>query len=88
MEAAQEWLARAIKLDPDDALVLYNVACVYTQLGEYEKALECLESSYFTAGSLGALSWVENDPDLDPLRESPRFKALIAKLKGSELAAE
>jgi adenylate cyclase len=79
MEVAQEWVAKAVELDPEDALVLYNVACVYTQLGEYDKALDCLEQSDTAASSSEALNWIENDPDLDPLRDLPRFQALLGE---------
>jgi len=84
MEVAQEWVAKALELDPDDALLLYNVACVYTQLGETEKALDCLEKSDTAASSSEALNWIENDPDLDPLRDHPRFQALIGRIQSTE----
>jgi non-specific serine/threonine protein kinase len=84
MEIAQEWVAKAVELDPEDALVLYNVACVYTQLGETEKALDCLEQSNTAASSSEALNWIENDPDLDPLRDHPRFQALIGKIQSTD----
>jgi serine/threonine protein kinase/Tfp pilus assembly protein PilF len=77
MEVAQEWIAKAVELDPDDALVLYNVACVYTQLVENDKALDCLERSLALASSSENLNWIENDPDLDPLRDDPRYQAMI-----------
>jgi len=80
MDLAEEWVAKAVEIDPEDALVLYNVACVYTQLGEYEKALDCVERSYETAAHPESLNWMENDPDMDPLRDHPRFQALITKL--------
>ena len=86
MEEAKGWVARAIELDPEDALVLYNTACVYTQLGEYDKALDCLERSDTATSTSEALSWIENDPDLDPLRDLPRFKALIGKGEGNQEA--
>jgi TolB-like protein/Flp pilus assembly protein TadD len=79
LELAKEWLHKALELDPDDALVLYNSACTYAQLGETDKALDCLERSDTTAGSSEAFNWMQNDPDLDPLRDHPRFKALIEK---------
>ncbi len=82
LEMAQEWVARAVKIDPDDSLVLYNVACIYAQLGENEQALDCLEKSYKNAVSTDALNWMQEDPYFDPLREHPRYKALVAKLKG------
>ena len=84
MEVARDWVAKAVTLDPEDALVLYNVACVYTQLGEYDKALDCLEQSDTAASSSEALNWIENDPDLDPLRDLPRFQALLGKIDQDE----
>jgi adenylate cyclase len=32
MNRAREWIARALAIDPDDPLTLYNVACGYTKL--------------------------------------------------------
>lgn len=81
LEMAQDWVARALAIDPDDALVLYNVACIYAQLGENDKALDCLERSYETAVSSESLHWMQEDPYFDPLREHPRYKALVAKLE-------
>jgi serine/threonine protein kinase/tetratricopeptide (TPR) repeat protein len=73
-----EWADRALSLDPEDPSVLYNVACVYSGLGEIEKAIDCLEKS-ITSG-MGQKEWIENDSDLDPLREHPRFQALLKRL--------
>jgi serine/threonine protein kinase/Flp pilus assembly protein TadD len=77
LELAQEWVARALEIDPDDALVLYNVACIYSQLGEQEKALDCLEKSTVSVGSTQAMKWMQKDPYFDPLRNHPRYLALI-----------
>lgn len=57
----------------------HNVACVYSNLGEQEKAIDCLEKS-ITSG-LGQKEWIENDSDLDPLRNHPRFQALLKRLQ-------
>src|SRR5438477_2721534 len=35
-ERSREWLTRALAIDPEDLLTLYNAACVYAQLGEAE----------------------------------------------------
>ena len=80
LELAQEWVAKAREIDPDDALVLYNVACVYSQLAEYDQALDCLEQSFETAGGSTSLKWMKNDPYFDPVRQKPRYLALVAKL--------
>jgi len=73
-----EWADRALSLDPEDPSVLYNVACVYSGLGEADKAIDCLEKS-ITSG-MGQKEWIENDSDLDPLRNDPRFQALLQRL--------
>jgi serine/threonine protein kinase/Flp pilus assembly protein TadD len=80
LETAQEWVARALQIDPDDALVLYNVACVYSQLGESDKALDCIERSYQVSASSVSIGWMQHDPYFDPIRNHPRYKAIIAKL--------
>ncbi len=73
-EPGLEWLARSLEIDPDDPGVLYNVGCVYASFGEADKSLDCLEraTSY--------REWMENDPDLDSLRDHPRFQAIFEKL--------
>ena len=74
-----------LEIDPEDALVQYNVACIYAQLGENEQALDCLEASYQNAVSVDSLKWMEEDPYFDPVRDHPRYKALLAKLDVDEI---
>ena len=71
-----EWLKRALTLEPDDAMVLYNAACVYSLLHMIDEALICLEKA-FVAG-LTLKGWYENDSNLDNLRSHPRFRKLLA----------
>jgi serine/threonine protein kinase/Tfp pilus assembly protein PilF len=75
---SKEWTDKALSMDPGDASVLYNVACVYARLGEIEEAIDCLEKSV-TSG-MGQKEWIEHDSDLDPLRSHPRFQALLSRL--------
>jgi len=81
LEVAQEWVGKALQIDPDDALVLYNVACVYAQLGDYDRSLECLERSFEISGSSTFLTWMRNDPYFDPVRDKPRYKAIVARFE-------
>ncbi|HUG99100.1 MAG TPA: tetratricopeptide repeat protein [Gammaproteobacteria bacterium] len=76
MEQALEWTERAIAIDPDDPQTRYNVACFYAQVGETEKALDYLENSVMSR------SWLESDPELEPLRSHPRYLAIVASLDG------
>jgi adenylate cyclase len=75
-ERAKEWASRALSAEPDDQQVLYNVACVYSLLGEIDQAIDLLERS--TMIKVSAMKdWVKHDNDLDPLRDHPRFQALL-----------
>jgi TolB-like protein/Flp pilus assembly protein TadD len=78
-ERALEWSQRALELYPDDMGALINGACLRARLGMKEGALELLERSF--ARGWGKRDWVEHDPDYDILRDDPRFKKLLAKLK-------
>jgi serine/threonine protein kinase/tetratricopeptide (TPR) repeat protein len=69
-------IRQTLALDPDDSGVLYNVACAYASAGQVDEAVGCLERAVLNG--FGHWDWVEHDSDLDPLRSSPRFQALLA----------
>jgi tetratricopeptide (TPR) repeat protein len=54
------------------------VAALHNSLGEKEEAMKCLETGYQN-GDAG-LGWVKVVPNLDNLRNNPRFVSLIAKI--------
>ncbi len=74
-EEGLSWGKRALELDPKDAGVRYNVACLYAVQGEVDRALDCLEEALRVG--FGNREWLERDPDLDSLRGDPRFHALL-----------
>jgi adenylate cyclase len=78
-ERAMEWSRRSLELYPDDMSALLNAVCLRAKLGMKEEALEILER-VFNRG-WGKRDWVDRDPDYDFLRDDPRFKRLLAKLK-------
>jgi serine/threonine protein kinase/Tfp pilus assembly protein PilF len=69
-----QWAERALDIDPEDAGIRYNVACLFALEGHHDRAIECLEDA--VRAGFAHRDWVENDPDLDSLRDDPRFKAL------------
>jgi adenylate cyclase len=77
-ERAREWIDRALLIDPDNIRMKYNFACVLAAyVGDTEEALQMLGRVLATA-SEGLVRATETDPDLDPLREDPRFQEMIA----------
>jgi adenylate cyclase len=76
---AKDWASRALDTEREEPAVLYNVACVFAQLGEPEQALEALEKSI--GMGFGYRAWIENDTDLVSLRDEPRFAKLLDSLK-------
>ncbi len=64
----------AMALRPNDAMVMYNVACVF---GKLDKKPECLEALYkaWSAGFRDP-AWARRDPDLAILHGEPEFERL------------
>ena len=82
-DRAKEWVSRALAIDPDDVLTQYNVACVYSQLGDIEPAFDLLERLLPHAGHELKAGWIKHDSDLDPLRSHPRYQKIL-ELIGEE----
>ena len=77
-ERAKEWMSRAVVVEPDNTLMRYNFACVLAiHLMELDAAIEMLGPAVERAGA-GLVKHAKIDPDLDPIRDDPRFKAMIA----------
>jgi serine/threonine protein kinase/Flp pilus assembly protein TadD len=74
-DMARDYARRALTINPDDPLLLYNVACMYSLLGNSNEALDCLEKA--VDKGYGQKDWVEHDSDLDAVRELPRFKMIV-----------
>ena len=82
VDRAKDWLQRALLLDPDNLMVRYNVACSLTfRNSDLEGALDLLGPYFERIESPGNILHAEIDPDMDPLREHPRFVEMIVSAK-------
>jgi adenylate cyclase len=86
-ERALEWAERAIAIDPEDYNSHYNVACFLSGGGAVEKAIDTLEHCVPRL-TLRQLQWMAQDVDMNPLRDHPRYQALIRRLETSLAKAE
>ena len=73
---------RLKKLRPCDPFVRYNLACSYSLLGKIKLSLTALGKSI----ELGYddVQYIEDDADLDRLRDEEGYKILVNKLKEIE----
>jgi len=78
-EEALSWGERALAIDPHDQATLYNVACLYSSARRIQRAVDLLEQA--VDAGFAQKQWIEHDGDLDPLRNEPRFKALLKRMK-------
>jgi tetratricopeptide (TPR) repeat protein len=85
VERAKEWTERAMLLDPDNMNLIYNLACNMVSLGELAMAFELL-TPMFSRVQRQNLIWFATDTSLDPIRDDPRYKALLAQAE-ARLAA-
>ena len=89
---AREWMQRALAFDPSNLSMRYNLACALVQeLDDQDAALEMLVPYFERITSSTFIRHLEADPDMNPIRDDPRFKEMLASAKqrlGMAAAAE
>jgi TolB-like protein/Tfp pilus assembly protein PilF len=78
-ERGLELVGQALELYPEEFTTLYNAACAYCIAGERDRALDALDRA--VAAGRGSREWIEQDPDLAPLRADPRFQEILGRLR-------
>ena len=78
---ALEFAQKSLSIEPDDPLVLYNVACVHALIDMREEALAYLERA--VTNGFGHRESMANDPDLDSIRKTPWFQAIAQAMAPS-----
>ena len=77
-ERAKEWMDRALLVDPDNMTMRYNFVCTLANyLKDKDAALEMLRPVFDGIGT-GVINHAKVDPDLDGIRDDPRFNAMLA----------
>jgi len=70
---------RLARLEPDNAIVFYNLACSCSLTDQFDRAALALEQAL----QLGYrdFTWLAKDPDLKKLREQPIYGDIQAKIR-------
>lgn len=76
---------RLAQLSPEDSMVHYNLACSYSLTERIEPAAEALERAL----NLGYrdFKWLNDDPDLENLRQHPVFRRIRTKIRSLRIKA-
>src|SRR5206468_3716283 len=82
LERAHEWIDRAMLVDPDNLSMRYNFACILASYAEDKEGAIKLLLGVLPVAADAMVRTAAVDPDLDPLRDDPRFvKVLKAAMK-------
>ena len=70
---------RLAKLNPDDALVFYNLACSYSLTDQFDQAAAALHQAF----KLGYrdFNWLAKDPDLRKFRKQPSYQEIAEAVR-------
>lgn len=80
MDEAMHWVKIATAFNTDDGSVAYNLACLHSILGSLDESLMLLEKTLELGCNIQKIRFMQyTDPDLNLVREDPRFSELLAK---------
>jgi adenylate cyclase len=81
-ERAHDWINRALLLEPDNLMMRYNLACTLAAyLKDNDRAVDVLQPYFEGMPSPTPIKHLGVDPDLDLVRDDPRFKKMLAATK-------
>jgi adenylate cyclase len=91
-DRARDWIDRALLLEPDNISMRYNLACaLVVDIKDHDAAIELFRPYFERVISPTQIKHMGADPDLDTIREDPRFKEMLSaakqRLRISELPA-
>jgi len=82
LDRARDWIDRALLLEPDNISMRYNLACALViDIKDHDAALELFRPYFEGVVSPTQIKHMTADPDLDPIRDDPRFKEMLASAK-------
>lgn len=78
-DEAIDFMNKIIELDTLNAGNYYDAACIYGRIGDKQKSLENLKLAL--EKGFKRFPHIDNDDDMDPIRDMPEFQELINKYR-------
>ena len=80
-ERAKQWIERALLIAPENLTMRYNLVCALTvEMQDFEAAIDLLETFVDQMNQM-LVTHLAIDPDVDCLRDNPRFIRMLADAK-------
>jgi adenylate cyclase len=86
-ERADDWMRRALLIDPDNLVMRYHFICTLARSGDPDAALRMLEP-VLEHDTGRVVTGAPTDPDFASLRGDPRFQAMVAAAEARLAAAK
>jgi tetratricopeptide (TPR) repeat protein len=77
-QAREHIASAALQMNSESS---YNRACFYAICGDVELSVEFLRLALQNDGT--SLDWVKTDPDLEPIRNDPRYREMIHQFESA-----
>lgn len=74
---AGKFMERSLESNRDDSILNYNACCLYSVIGDTDKAIKHLQISFKHGVGSQLKDWMQNDNDLDLIRNHPKFLEMI-----------
>lgn len=78
-EEALEWMDKVIESDDDRAGGYYDRSCLLAKMGRLNESVVALQEA--VKHGYSQVVHIEHDDDMEPIRNMPEYKAIIAELK-------
>src|SRR5580692_5001614 len=74
---------RLARLEPENPVVFYNLACSYSLTDQFDRTAEALEAAI----NLGYqdFEWLAKDPDLKKFRQQPAYREILKKIRWKKI---
>lgn len=87
-EEGRRWARRAVAFDSADGAFVYNLACALSELDLADEALKQVRKTLELGCSKIKVHFMsKTDPDLDLIRDDPRFKEMISEYWSKRMTA-